>query len=678
MPVTSDAEPVAAAPRVPRGLSFRAKLVASICALVLVTGGGIMWLNFESNKRTTAALTDELFREVSSHAVTSTLDFVLRASRLVESLAALGNDGLDLEDSDRAARQFAAVLQANPALSWIHFADPAGRFTGVYRTPEGALRSNQSWIDHNATRLVEHDVLPDGSWVVHRQESDTGYDPRTRPYYQKAVESGRLVWLKPYVFYEQGVPGVTCAAPLYGADGGIRGVISADFDLNALSGFMAGMKVSEHSQVFLFTDDHVLLAHPHTRVTTRAGQRGQGTLLTLADAGDPLVDAFRSALNNAAVKSDLSGRFVSFQFEHAGELYFASATRFNVGDDLQWVVGAVAPARDFLAGVWTSQRLALATAVVGLLASVLLAGALARRVSGPVRLLIDFMNRVGAGDLDIHADIRGSRDFQQLSNALNAMITDLRDRARLRHSLHVAMEVQQQLLPAQPPQVKGLDLAGHSTYCDETGGDYYDFLVLEASAPDQMLVVLGDVMGHGVAAALIMAGARSVLRDRAAESGSLADLLKRLNQLLASDLGGSRFMTMYVGIIDLRRRTLRWASAGHDPALIFQPATGAIEERDEGDLPLGVDSGAEFVEYAFHPLERGQVFVIGTDGIWEARNAAQEQFGKDRLRRAICATALEPAQRIRDRILDDLRAFCGSVRPADDVTFVVIKVTDHV
>src|SRR5204862_7586156 len=185
-----------------------------------------------------------------------------------------------------------------------------------------------------------------------------------------------------------------------------------------------------------------------------------------------------------------------------------------------------------------------------------------------VLALIGFMGRVGAGDLDARADLGGSREFRDLSDALNRMIGDLRDRLRLRHSLLVAMEVQQRLLPPGPPRVPGLEVAGHSTYCDETGGDYYDFLVLDEAAPGRLLVALGDVMGHGVAAALVMAGARAVLRDRAGAAGSLAELLGRLNQMLAADLGGERFMTMHLSVVDVRTATFRWASAGHDPALI--------------------------------------------------------------------------------------------------------------
>jgi sigma-B regulation protein RsbU (phosphoserine phosphatase) len=149
------------------------------------------------------------------------------------------------------------------------------------------------------------------------------------------------------------------------------------------------------------------------------------------------------------------------------------------------------------------------------------------------------------------------------------------------------MEVQQRLLPRRPPRVRGLDIAGHSTYCDETGGDYYDFLILDQTAPDNVLIALGDVMGHGVAAALVMAGARAVLRDRAGTAGSLADLMGRLNHMLATDLESSRFMTMHLAVINARLGTYRWVSAGHDAALMYDPATDRFEEKNVGDLPRG-------------------------------------------------------------------------------------------
>jgi sigma-B regulation protein RsbU (phosphoserine phosphatase) len=240
------------------------------------------------------------------------------------------------------------------------------------------------------------------------------------------------------------------------------------------------------------------------------------------------------------------------------------------------------------------------------------------------------------------------------------------------------MEVQQRLLPARPPEVRGLDVAGHSTYCDETGGDYYDFLVIEQ--PDdcerdrgRLLIALGDVMGHGVAAALVMAGARAVLRDRAGNAGSLGELMSRLNALLASDLDGTRFMTMHLAVIDARAGTYRIASAGHDPAIIYDTVTGEFTEIDEGDLPLGVMSDSTYEEHAYDGLRPGQVILVGTEGIWEMPSDSGEQFGKDRLRDVIRASAAGSAADVVKAVLDAIHTVRGECRPMDDVTFVVIK-----
>jgi len=251
---------------------------------------------------------------------------------------------------------------------------------------------------------------------------------------------------------------------------------------------------------------------------------------------------------------------------------------------------------------------------------------------------------------------------------------DLRDRLRLRHSLGVAMEVQQRLLPARAPIVKGLDVAGHSTYCDETGGDYYDFLVLDRTAPDSVLVALGDVMGHGVAAALVMAGVRAVLRDRAVVAGDLADLMGRLNRLISADHGGDRFMTMHLSVIDSRTQTMRWVSAGHDPAIIYDSADDSFKEVGEGDLPLGVMDDTTYTEHVHGPLTPGQVIVIGTDGVWEMPDVKGDQFGKDRLRDVIQEAAGGSAEEIALKLRERLASFRGDAKAVDDVTFVIIKV----
>jgi hypothetical protein len=512
-------------------ISYATKLLVGVCTVVLLTGLVITWVAHRGTRASTDAMTASLFRGVSGHAVAHTRQFLLDATPILESLRDVPHSDLAIDDPDRLARQLLVVLNAHPGFSWVSYGDEQGTYTGAFRTGDGAVRVTKRRIVEGRSPRTDYRVMPDGAWQVVRQEEDSGYDPRRRPFYTAAEAHDALVWIPPYVLFDSGLPGVACAAPVQDASGSLRGVLTIEFDLNALSDFVARQSISEHSRVFLFTADQVLLAHPDQPRITASGRRGAGRLLTLADVGDPLVDAFRAHLRPEHVAAPDANVPTFHLFDvHQGDTdYIASASGFRLGDEQTWLVGAVAPQSDFLTDVWRSQRVALAASMAAVLAALGLAAVLARRVSGPVKALIGFMGHVGRGDLEARADLGGSREFRQLAAALNGMIGDLRDRLRLRHSLAVAMEVQQRLLPHHPPAVRGLDIAGHSTYCDETGGDYYDFLVVEEASPHSVIVCLGDVTGHGVAAALVMAGARAVLRDRATAAGSLADVMDRLN-----------------------------------------------------------------------------------------------------------------------------------------------------
>ena len=176
--------------------------------------------------------------------------------------------------------------------------------------------------------------------------------------------------------------------------------------------------------------------------------------------------------------------------------------------------------------------------IAAVLATLLLGFTLASVFVRPIFQLVDHVRRIGGGNLDEQLHLGYAPEFVQLSEEINAMTEGLRDRMRMRHSLALAREVQQSLLPSETPKLKGLDISGHSTYCDETGGDYYDFLDVAGLSENSVAIALGDVMGHGVAAAMLMATARGVLRSRCQEPGSLSDLLNHMNQINQTTASG--------------------------------------------------------------------------------------------------------------------------------------------
>ncbi|MFA7238203.1 MAG: PP2C family protein-serine/threonine phosphatase, partial [Phycisphaeraceae bacterium] len=239
----------------------------------------------------------------------------------------------------------------------------------------------------------------------------------------------------------------------------------------------------------------------------------------------------------------------------------------------------------------------------------------------------------------------------------------------------LAMQVQQSLLPEIPPVVEGLDIAGASKYCDETGGDYFDFIELNELRKGRLGVAIGDVAGHGVSAALLMATARALLRSRITMPGSLAEVFGDVNRHLCEGQFSGRFMTLFYLMIDTTGRRLSWISAGHDPAMLYDPASDAFTELKGTDVPLGLDGAWQFRECEGGSWREGQVLVMGTDGIWECRDRGREMFGKVRLQEIVRANAGKAAKEIAGAITQAVQEHRGGAAQQDDITLVVIRWT---
>jgi serine phosphatase RsbU (regulator of sigma subunit) len=244
----------------------------------------------------------------------------------------------------------------------------------------------------------------------------------------------------------------------------------------------------------------------------------------------------------------------------------------------------------------------------------------------------------------------------------------------LRESLAVAAEVQRALVPRAPERLSGLDVAGRMIPCDAVGGDYLDFLTGDDFAGRGLGVVVGDVMGHGPAAALLMTAARACLRMRASRPGGVAEVVTDVNRHLAVDLGDvERFMTFYV--LEVRADALAWVSAGHEPALLLDPASGTITDL-EGDGPvLGIDVDISYREHHAPFREPGQVLALCTDGITEAWSEGGEQFGRERLKRCLQRYASQSAAAILEGVMREVSDFRGLAPQRDDLTLVVLKRT---
>jgi serine phosphatase RsbU (regulator of sigma subunit) len=245
----------------------------------------------------------------------------------------------------------------------------------------------------------------------------------------------------------------------------------------------------------------------------------------------------------------------------------------------------------------------------------------------------------------------------------------------VKQSLELAREVQQNLLPHKNPHLERLDIAGRSIYCDETGGDYYDFIITDTDENEQVAIAIGDVSGHGISSALLMATVRSSLRQRLSMPGDAGDVISDVNRQLAHDVEDSgQFMTMFYLMIDPTKKQLLWVRAGHDPAIFYDPNTDTFQELSGSGVALGVMEDSIFKAYTKTAIRTGQIIFLSTDGIWEAFNQKGEMFGKERIYDIIRQNSSSSADEIINIMIESLKSFQQGAQIEDDITIVVIKI----
>ncbi|UCF94733.1 MAG: SpoIIE family protein phosphatase [Desulfobacterales bacterium] len=297
-----------------------------------------------------------------------------------------------------------------------------------------------------------------------------------------------------------------------------------------------------------------------------------------------------------------------------------------------------------------------------------------RNFTLPLEEIVRVLKSIRNGFFHEKVQVTSNDEIGYTGDVINEMTEGLQERDRMRRALDLAMEVQQNLLPNADPTVAGLDIAGTSIYCEETGGDYFDYLSIGEVRDDKIGIIVGDVSDHGVPSALLMTTVRAFLRQRSSRSGDLDEIIADVNQQLCRDVEDSgRFVTLFLAAIDRRKESIRWVNAGHDPALLYDPETAKFEPFVGHGLPLGVAEDTVYRQYQ-RPIASGQIIVIGTDGIWESQNSHGQMFGKDRFRQLIQKHAHEPARRILKAVIETLDEFCASLERTDDVTLVVIKI----
>jgi sigma-B regulation protein RsbU (phosphoserine phosphatase) len=242
------------------------------------------------------------------------------------------------------------------------------------------------------------------------------------------------------------------------------------------------------------------------------------------------------------------------------------------------------------------------------------------------------------------------------------------EKQRLETQLEVARQVQLELLPARDPQLEGFDISAYNFPTEEVSGDYYDWVRIY---DDQIGIVIADVSGKGVPAALLMAFLRASLRAATHIGYAPHISMSKVNYLLWESIERNQFVTAFYGILDSANRTLAYCNAGHNPPFLME-ADGKVHFEERGGVPLGMFRDTRYYEY-FANIEPGQLLVLYTDGVTEAMNRAQEEYGRDRLVEAVRNSRHLSSREMIDFIHRDVLNWTEGLGATDDVTFFILK-----
>jgi sigma-B regulation protein RsbU (phosphoserine phosphatase) len=272
------------------------------------------------------------------------------------------------------------------------------------------------------------------------------------------------------------------------------------------------------------------------------------------------------------------------------------------------------------------------------------------------------------------AGVVRNRRFEFTIETMPRHIQRITERERMAKELEIARNVQMSLLPKTDPRVPGCDIAGTCIPALEVGGDYYDYVIHDDG---RLGITIGDVSGKGVPAAIYMTLTKGILQSHAEDNVSPRNVLVKVNSLMYRSIERNSFVSMFYAILDMKRRTMRFARAGQCPMILMHRAGGESAMISPRGMALGLEMGKMFESVLAEeeiPLESGQTMVFYTDGFTEAMNAGGEEFGEERLMAAVERHSGKTAVRIIQDVCAEVTAFTGDTPQHDDMTMVVVKV----
>ena len=596
------------------------------------------------------------------------------------------NDSREGRDGDWVM-QYGAVSDVSDA----QLADEIARTEHAFYVLQPLCRQNQEEISSvyfasESGFMLSYDP---NSTDEYQQLFDEGYDPRQRDWYINALAEDGTVFTETYldVF---GRLLVTCASPVKTQAGKTVGVLGMDILIEDINESIVNAEVGEEGYAFLIDQNGIIISAPNLEV----GPDGNYKQVKLGEKRG----------FSAVVEAMLAGES-GFLEAQAEEPLFVSYAPVPVSG---WSLGMVLPREEVVApaaamydhiitetgettGAVSSMTAIMlvffALAIVVIVVIVMIATRVqSRRLTDPIRTLTQGAQTIGAGNLDHEIDVNTGDELEILGDTINHMTVSLKeymtnleaitaDRERIAAELGVAATIQTSMLPCifpAFPEREEFNIFADMHPAKKVGGDFYDFFLTD---PDHLWVVIADVSGKGVPAALFMVIAKTLIKNQAGFCGDPGEVLGVVNNQLCENNDAGMFVTCFVGVLDIPTGKFTFANAGHNAPLLYR-AGGNYEwlKVKPGFVLAGLDN-MQFVSETL-TMRRGDRLYLYTDGVTEALNPAEELYGDDRLLATMNREDVknQPIEQVVELVQEDIHVYADGTEQADDITMLLLEI----
>ncbi|MFC2019224.1 SpoIIE family protein phosphatase [Chloroflexota bacterium] len=522
---------------------------------------------------------------------------------------------------------------------------------------------------------------------------DLSYDPRVRPWYTIAKETGRIGWSEPYIDALSGNLMVSSSKPFYDSAGSLIGVVGIDVTIETISQRIINTQVGELGYAFLVDEHGHIIAQPELSAGDKRWEQSFET--------ENMLNSSNPELRTIAERMTAGDTGISTFIHNGSEVYVAYSPLTRTG----WSIGirmpvaeVIAPAlaakdqivsnieitgERILGQINNTQGILLGVFIFMLLVVSALAYALSRQITRPILALSEGTKAVGGGDLDYSLELKTGDEIEDLANTFNKMTSNLKTymenlrettaaKERIESDLRIAGEIQTSMLPRTFPPFpnrKEVDIFATIEPAKEVGGDFYDFFFIEEN---KLCFLIGDVSGKGVPAALFMVATKTLLKTVALRDIPPEEVLFQVNNTLCPDNDACMFATIAYAILNTETGEVELSNAGHNPPLIFSSDRGF----EFVDVPKGIaagvmeDTGYNKIRLTLKP---GDIIFLYTDGVTEAMNPEGELFSEERLKQCLSELKPEDAENVINLVRAELTTFVRGAHQADDITMLALE-----